>query len=162
MIVVANFHFEVSIINRSEKSLTGTVNYISGERLYDNYNGKTYEKSRLDVDYCNIFLPRCAPREFKEIQTLCTQIDEAEKRKDARTARAFIGSLPNELSTGDLIQIVSGFIHDNFTEKNLCAIAAIHKGLNQEDPSKNNPHVHIIVPTRTVDNTSWKTSLDMK
>lgn len=32
----------------------------------------------------------------------------------------------------------------------LCAIAAIHRGRNRDDPSKDNPHAHIIVPTRMV------------
>ena len=39
---------------------------------------------------------------------------------------------------------------DNFVQYGLCAIAAIHEGKNKDDPARNNPHVHIIVPTRTI------------
>ncbi len=49
-----------------------------------------------------------------------------------------------------MIRIVSEYISVNFTGQHLCAIAAIHEGRNKSDPSRNNPHVHIIVPTRTV------------
>ena len=49
-----------------------------------------------------------------------------------------------------MIRIVSEFINENFLDKKLCAIAAIHEGHNIQDPSRNNPHVHIVVPTRTV------------
>lgn len=53
-------------------------------------------------------------------------------------------------SSHELIQIVTDYIENNFVNQNLCAIAAIHEGRNKNDPSKNNPHVHIIVPTRSV------------
>ena len=48
-------------------------------------------------------------------------------RWDARTARKFIGSLPNELPPGELIRIVQNFIERNFTPYGLCAIAAIDR-----------------------------------
>ncbi|MBP0956483.1 MAG: MobA/MobL family protein [Oscillospiraceae bacterium] len=47
--------------------------------------------------------------------------------------------------------IVSEFVNSNFTEHNLCSIAAIHRGEYIYDPSRNNPHVHIVVSTRTID-----------
>lgn len=51
---------------------------------------------------------------------------------------------------GELVRIVHEFIERNFLPCDLCAIAAIHRGRNHDDPSKDNPHVHIIVPTRPV------------
>lgn len=42
------------------------------------------------------------------------------------------------------------FVEENFVSYGPYAIADIHRGRNRDDPSKNNPHVHIIVPTRTV------------
>ena len=149
---VANFHLEVQVISRGKnRSVTRLANYISGERLHDPYRDETYYKRRKDVLYCEIFQPSNAPSEFYDLQCLCNAIEGAEHRYDARTAREFKGSLPNELPQQELIRIVSEFIKENFLDKNLCAIAAIHEGRNIEDPSKNNPHVHMIVPTRTVE-----------
>lgn len=97
-----------------------------------------------------MFLPRAAPSEYGNLQTLCNEIDKAEKRYDARTAKEFIGSLPNELCVDEIIKIVTEFITMNFTERGLVAIAAIHEGRNAKDMKRNNPHVHILVTTRTL------------
>lgn len=149
---MANFHFEVQIISRGKgRSVTKLANYISGKRLHDPYRGETYYKRRNDILYCNIFQPSNAPPEFYDLQYLCNAIEGAERRYDARTAREFKASLPNELSEQELIGIVSEFINENFLDKRLCAIVAVHEGHNIQDPSRNNPHVHIIVPTRTVE-----------
>ena len=48
------------------------------------------------------------------------------------------------------ITFVEEYVNDNFIEKGFCAIAAIHEGKNEMQPEKNNPHVHIIVPTRSI------------
>ena len=48
------------------------------------------------------------------------------------------------------MHIVNEFIENNFLCHGLCAVVAIHEGKNEKQPSKNNPHAHIIVPTRTV------------
>lgn len=149
---MSNFHLEVKNISRCRnKSFVRLVNYITGERLHDNYNSKTFYNKREDVLFHAVLLPDTAPHDFCDLQSLCTKIDQAEKRYDARTAREFIGSLPNELPCADLVDIVHNFVRQNFTDYGLAAIVGIHSGINREDPTKNNPHVHILVSTRTVD-----------
>ena len=151
MVFIANFHLEVSIISRGKgRHIAKLANYISGKKLRDNYNHKTYYNRRSDVLYYNIFLPDKAPSEFYHLQHLCDAVDKAEVRYDARTAREFKCSLPNELPACELIRIVKEYVNDNFIEKGFCAIAAIHEGKNEMQPEKNNPHVHIIVPTRSI------------
>ena len=148
---MANYHFEVQAISRGKgRSVVKLANYITGRRLDDRYNSRTYYRQRNDVLYCRIFQPANAPPDFYDLQYLCDKIDDAETRYDARTAREFKGSLPNELPLDEQIRIVEEFIRDNFTQDGLCAIAAIHEGKNEDDPTRDNPHVHIIVPTRTV------------
>lgn len=148
---MANYHMEVQVISRGKgRSVTKLASYIAGKNLYDSYLNKTHHTKRQDVLYCNIFQPDNAPAEYHDLQLLCNEIDAAEKRYDARTAREFKGSLPNELPIQAQIQIVDSFVHKNFISHGLCAIAAIHEGRNETDPSRNNPHVHIIVPTREV------------
>lgn len=108
----------------------------------------------------DIFQPRNAPHDFSDLQQLCNHIEAAETRKDARTAREFICSLPNELSPSSMLEIVNDFVKASFVKYNLCAIAAIHEGQNMSDPSRNNPHTHIIVPTRTVSATGFSKKKD--
>ena len=108
---MSNYHLEVSIVSRKEgRSIAKLASYISGERLYDAYKDQTYHHNRQDVLYWKIFQPGNAPPEFYDLQSLCDAIEGAETRYDARLAREFIGSLPNELSTQELIQIVNEFI----------------------------------------------------
>lgn len=148
---MSNYHFEASIISRGKgRSVTGSVSYISGRTLHDRYNDKTCYHHRKDVVWQKIFLPDHAPAEFQQLQHLCDEIDRAEVRCDARTARQFIASLPNELPPGEQTRIVHEFIESNFLPHDLCAIAAIHRVRNRDDSSRSNPHVHIIVPTRPV------------
>lgn len=158
---MANYHLEVQAISRGQgRSLTRLVNYISGERLSDCYNRRIYYNRRDDVLECRIFQPQHAPSEFYELQSLCNAIETAERRCDARTAREFKASLPNELPFAELQNIVTTYITDNFTKYSLCAISAIHEGLNPSDPSKNNPHVHIIIPTRPVEPSGFSKKKD--
>jgi len=148
---MANYYLEAQAISRGKgRSVTRLANYITGRRLHDSYNSKTYYRQRHDVLYYRILQPANAPPDFYDLQHLCDEIEAAEIRCDARTAREFKGSLPNELPLRQLIHIVCDFIEDNFVNQGLCAIAAIHEGRNETDLSRNNPHVHIIVPTRIV------------
>lgn len=148
---IANYYLEAQAISRGKgRSVTRLANYITGRRLHDSYNSQIYYRQRHDVLYCRIFQPVNAPPDFYDLQHLCDEIETAEIRYDARTAREFKGSLPNELPLHQLVHIVCDFIEDNFVNQGLCAIAAIHEGKNETNPSRNNPHVHIIVPTRTV------------
>lgn len=148
---MANYYLEAQAISRGKgRSVTKLANYITGQKLHDSYNSKTYYRQRHDVLCFRIFQPADAPPDFYDLQCLCDKIEAAEIRYDARTAREFKGSLPNELPLRQLIHIVCDFVEVNFVNQGLCAIAAIHEGKNEADPSRNNPHVHIIVPTRTV------------
>lgn len=119
--------------------------------MRDSYSGKHFYNYRNDVLYNYTFLPNHAPPIFYNLQVLYNAIDQSERYVNARTARVFKCSLPNELEIEELKQIVKEFVEKNFVAYNLCAIAAIHEGKNKDDPSKNNPHVHIIVPTRFVE-----------
>lgn len=147
-----NYHMNVKTISRGNNaSVTRSVSYICGRNLFDSYNALPCYKNRDDVIYQEISLPNDAPQEFYDLQKLCDEINKAEKRYDARTARLFVGSLPNELPNEELIKIVKEFIEWNFVNEGLGVVFAIHEGRNKYDPSKNNPHVHIIVTTRTID-----------
>lgn len=151
---MANYHLEISTVSRNarqgKKSVTRLANYISGRKLYDSYGKKWYSHERSDVALCKVYVPPDAPADFRDLQTLCDRIEAAEARKDARTAREFKASLPNELPYYELVRIVEEFVETNFIKLGLPVVAAIHNGINTDVPDRNNPHVHIIVPTRTV------------
>jgi hypothetical protein len=148
---MANFHLEVKTISRGQlRSVTKAANYIYGKKLRDYHYDKTYYRRRLDILHKEIILPANAPPDFYNLQTLCLEIDKAEKRYDAQTAREFKGSLGNELPLSELVEIVREYVGDNFIVHGYCAIVAIHAGENKISPAKNNPHLHAIIPFRTL------------
>ena len=148
---MSNYHLEVKNISRGKgHSLARQINYITGRSIHDTYLSKTYSDTRRDVLYINLLLPRGAPGKFHDLNCLCSEVDYAERRWDARTARSLTCSLPNELSLPEWTQIVKTFVERNFLEYSLRAIVAIHEGKNLQDPQRDNPHVHIIVPTRSI------------
>lgn len=145
------YHMEVSILSRGKgRSLGASLSYISGEKIHDSYSGKNHHHRRTDLVQCKVYYPPDAPKELADIQYLCDELNKVEKRKDARTGRLFICSLPNELMPGEWTRIVNEFIQENFVSQGLCAVAAIHRGKLPSNHPKSNPHVHIIVSTRTV------------
>lgn len=126
---MGNYHMEISTISRGKgHSFSRRVNYVTGERIHDDYQARTYYDRRQDVLDHRIFQPEDAPAEFYDLQTLCNAVEQVEKRWDARTGREFKGSLPNELPLHDLIQIVNEYVDTNFVRYGLCAIAALHEG----------------------------------
>ena len=146
-----NYHVEVSPLSRGKgRSLGSVLSYISGKEVHDNYSGKTYRHRRFDLVQFRVYLPPSAPNALRDLQCLCDELNKVEKRKDARTGRLFICSLPNELMPGEWARIVNEFIQENFVSQGLCAVAAIHRGKLPLNHPKSNPHVHIIVSTRTV------------
>ena len=82
---MANFHLEFEPISRKQgRSPIRAASYQSGEKLRDDYYGRTYYHNRSDVLHKEILLPAYAPIEFYNRQTLWREVDRAEKRKDAR------------------------------------------------------------------------------
>ena len=148
---MANYHLEEGIISRGKgDSVTAYANYITSELLYDSYFSQDCDRKHEGVSCYKIMLPENAPPELSNLQKLCDSLEMAEHRWDSRTARTFIGSLPNELPLNEQVKIVEEFISDNIISHGLCAVYAIHEGKNIEHPEWNNPHVHIIVSTRQV------------
>lgn len=144
---MANYHLEVQPASRGKgQSMTRRVSYISGRPIHDAYLDKNYCHARDDVLYTRVFLPEGAPPEFRELNHLCCTVEDAERRWDARTTK----SLPNELSLPEWVRIVEVFVEENFTDRGLCAVVAIHQGKNPQCPQRENSHAHIIVPTRPV------------
>lgn len=158
---MANYHLEVTVLSRGKgSSFAERCTYISGVSLHDKHRDTTYSHYRNDVAWAAILSPVGAPPEFSDLQTLCNEFENAERRYDARTAREFIGSLPNELPLEEQEWIVEEFVTHNFVRYGLCAVAAIHKGENLSAPERNNPHTHILISTRTVGPDGFSKSKD--
>ena len=144
---MANFHLSVKFVSRGQgRSSVGAAAYRAGEKLYNQYDGITHDFTRKGgVIYKEIILPHDAPVEYLDRQILWNAVEMAEKRVDARTAREIEVSLPRELSSAQHIELLREYANNTLISKGMCADIAIHAGQN------NNPHAHILLPTRPID-----------
>lgn len=145
-----NPHFRVEVIARSEgQSVVAAAAYRSGEILYDERAGKTFDYSRKeDVLYAEIMTPDDAPSWAGNRAMLWNKVEFSEKRKDAQLARNIIAALPRELDQMQNVELVRDFVKDNFTAKGMIADLAIHE--SDAGDGLKNPHAHILVTLRPI------------
>lgn len=155
---MAIYGFNIAPISRLRGgSVAKSAAYILRDNIADPYLGTThYYAYNKDLLYSAILIPDNAPRDFLDLTNLLSAIENAEKRCDARTGRVVRLTLPNdkEFSDAERIELARGFVKDTFINQGMCAIMAIHAGLNV-DPAKNNPHAHVLLTDRPVDSSGF-------
>lgn len=155
---MAIYGFDIQPISRLQGgSVSKTAAYILRANIYDTYLGEThYYGYSKDLLHSEVIVPDYAPQNFLDLNTLLTAIDRAEKRYDARTGRVVRLTLPNdaEFSDEERFALARAFVKEAFISQGMCAIVAVHAGRN-EDPTKNNPHVHVLITDRPVDSNGF-------
>ena len=126
--------------------------YISGEKIKNEYDGVTHDyRRKREVVHKEILLPFNAPAKFKNRSVLWNAVESAETRKNSQTAKNIDAALPAEISREEQINLVRNFCMQCFTYKGMCADFAIH------DKGDGNPHVHILLTTRNVNESGFTT-----
>ena len=126
--------------------------YISGEKIKNEYDGVTHDyRRKREVVHKEILLPFNAPAKFKNRSVLWNAVESAETRKNSQTAKHIDAALPVEISREEQIDLVRHFCMQCFTAKGMCADFAIH------DKGDGNPHVHILLTTRNVNESGFTT-----
>ena len=158
---MAIYHLNAKIISRSNgQSATEAAAYRAAEKIYNERTGETFNYTRKKGVYSTeILTPNNAPDWMLDRSSLWNAAELFEKRSNTRTAREFDIALPTELTHPKKQDLVRNFVQDNFVNKGLVADLAFH------DINTHNPHVHIMITTRTVDENGLGTkdrSLDKK
>jgi ATP-dependent exoDNAse (exonuclease V) alpha subunit len=159
---MALYSFSVKPISRLKgESIVKVASYQSRGKLHDEREDVSYDFShKTDLAYTEIFLPSDAPTEFLDRQILWNAVDKSEKRYDARTGRAVIAALQNELPLDAQIKAIREFIIEAFVKQGMCADLAIHRGHRKDKSlmegehakgSPNNPHLHILLTDRPIE-----------
>ena len=149
-----NPHFNVSITQRSRgQSAVAGAAYQSGDRLFSEYDQKYKDYSRKQgIVYTEIMLPSNAPPEFSNRETLWNAAEEIEKQWNSQLARRLVLALPREVPAEQYPQMVRDYCTEFFVSKGMCCDFAIH----DPDPSGHNPHCHIMLTMRAMDeNGKW-------
>ena len=152
MIEIADFHFHVEQIRRSEgQSAIASAAYRSGEKLYSEYYGEYSDYTRKGGVVCTeILLPPHAPAEYENRQTLWNAVEKAEQHPKAQLAYSFDFALQNEFSMDENIALARQFLLDEFVGRGMTVDFAVHLP-EKEAGGIPNPHVHVMSPIRPLD-----------
>ena len=150
---MAIYHLEAKVISRGVgRSAVAASAYMSCSRIYNDYDGIQHDYTRKQgLVYEHVLLPPQAPPEWKDRSILWNAVEETEKTKDSRLAREFVVALPMELSKEENISLLTEYVQENFVSDGMCADFCIH------DTDGHNPHAHIMLTVRPLDNNSkWQ------
>lgn len=150
---MAIYHCSCKIIGRSNgRSAVGAAAYRSGDCLVNEYDGLVHDyRNKGGIVHAEIMLCKNAPKEYADRATLWNAVESAEKSSVAQLSREFEVALPRELNRAEQIELVRNFVQSNFVDKGMCADIAIH------DKEDGNPHAHIMLTMRQIDeNGKWK------
>jgi hypothetical protein len=147
---MAQYHFAAKIIQRSRgQSAVASAAYRAGERMDDERLGKNFDYRRhLGVRYTDILAPDNAPDWMRDRAQLWNAVEKAEKRKDSQLARSIDIALPHELNLDQNIELLRGFVQEQFVDKGMIADIAIHAPGRTGDIR--NVHAHIALTTREI------------
>ena len=147
VIPIAIYHCNISIVSRGKgKSAVAAAAYRSGEKLTNEWDGMTHDYTRKGgVVHTEILLPPNAPPSFSDRSTLWNSVELYEKAGNAQLAREIDAALPIELSREEQIRLVREYCSSQFVSRGMCVDFAIH------DTGKGNPHCHIMLTMRPLD-----------
>ena len=145
-------YLDISTHLRSRgQSAAAAVAYAFGAKVQDARSGATHDYSARqnagDIVATAICAARGTPLAANE-QILCTAIESAERRSDARILRTITIALPAELPPGPRTKLAIDFGRYLAKRYDTVVPCAVH----QPDPDGNtrNHHAHLILPTRAL------------
>lgn len=148
-------HLEIRIVQRSKgSSAVAGAAYQAGEKLFSEYDqkAKDHRRKQHEVVYTEIMLPANAPPEYADRATLWNSAEEVEKQWNSQLARRFVLALPREVPLEMCPQMLQEYCRAHFVSKGMCCDFAIH----DPDPPGHNPHCHIMLTMRAIDeNGKW-------
>ena len=142
-------HFDVKIIQRSKRqSAVASAAYQSGERLFSEYDQKQkYYSHKSEIVHTEIMLPPHAPPEYADRNALWNAAEAIEKQWNSQLARRFVLAIPRELPPEQYADLIRDYCREFFVSKGMIADFAIH------DKGDGNPHAHILLTMRAMDET---------
>ena len=144
---IAIYHCSIKIVSRGKgKSAVAAAAYRSGEKLTNEWDGLTHDYTKKGgVVHSEILLPAHAPPAFSDRSTLWNSVELTEKSNNAQLAREVEIALPVELSREEQTRLVREYCSSQFVSKGMIADFNLH------DTGGGNPHAHILLTMRPLD-----------
>ena len=146
---MAIYHMQAKVVSRGKgRSAVAASAYMSCSSVTNEYDGVHHDYTRKKgLMWERVFLPENAPAEWQDRAILWNAVEDAEKSKDSRLAREFVVALPRELNPDQQIALLTEYIQQQFVADGMCADVGIH----DPDPPGHNPHAHILLTIRPLD-----------
>lgn len=143
---MAIFHLSVKTLSRSSgRSSVGAAAYRSGERLVNELSVSVHDFGRKQgIGFSAVLLPVGAPPQMASRQHLWNAVEQSETRSNSRTARELVLALPVELTEGQQVELLTGFVQAEMVGRGMVADVNLH------DADSHNPHAHVMLTTRAV------------
>jgi len=140
---------EAAAYRSGGKLMLGVAAYRAGENLRD-VEGKQYDYTAKEhVEHTEILAPEDAPDWASDRAALWNAVEASEKRKDSRLAREVELSIPRELDDEQRIELVRGYVQEQFVDAGMVADFAIHNPKAKDGEEQ--PHAHILLTLRRID-----------
>lgn len=145
---MADYRYSAQIIGRSSgRSAVAAAAYRAGISMADERTGLVHDFSRRHgIAHTEIMAPDNAPDWMTERARLWNAVELAEKRKDSQLAREVQLSLPHELTDAQRLELVRGFVKEQFVSRGMIADFAIHAPGKEGDDR--NHHAHVMLTMR--------------
>ena len=144
---IAIYHCSIKIVSWGKgKSAVAAAAYRSGEKLTNEWDGLTHDYTKKGgVVHSEILLPAQATPAFSDRSTLWNSVELSEKSNNAQLAREVEIALPVELSREEQTRLVRDYCFSQFVSKGMIADFNLH------DTGGGNPHAHILLTMRPLD-----------
>ncbi|MEC5141794.1 MobQ family relaxase [Pediococcus pentosaceus] len=140
---MAIFHMSFSNISAGkERSAIAGASYRSGEKLFNQKEGRSYFYARSVMPESFILTPKNAPEWASDREKLWNEVERKDRRANSRYAKEFNVALPVELSEDEQKELLTKYVQENFVDEGMVADVAIHR----DHPD--NPHAHVMLTNR--------------
>ncbi len=124
------------------RSAVASASYRSGEKLFDQKEGRSYFYARAVMPESFILTPKNAPEWASDREKLWNEVERKDRRANSRYAKEFNVALPVELSEDEQKELLTKYVQENFVDDGMVADVAIHR----DHPD--NPHAHVMLTNR--------------
>ena len=140
---MAIFHMSFSNISAGKgRSAIASAAYRSGEKLFDDKEGRHYFYARSVMPESFILTPKNAPAWASNREQLWNEVEKKDRKSNSRYAKEFNVALPVELSESEQKELLTKYVQEDFVNEGMVADVAIHR----DHPD--NPHAHVMLTNR--------------
>lgn len=140
---MAIFHMSFSNISAGKgRSAIASAAYRSGEKLFDDKEGRHYFYARAVMPESFILTPKNAPEWASNREQLWNEVEKKDRKSNSRYAKEFNVALPVELSESEQKELLTKYVQENFVDQGMVADVAIHRD------HQDNPHAHVMLTNR--------------